>query len=85
MYRLWLLRVAERALPIPPEIKLDTIHSINDVPENCGTDYRFRARADLRRVMNSLRLPPSIQLSNGLWIGRERALFYISSDVWLLL
>lgn len=46
------------------------------MPENCGTDYRFRTRAHLMRVMNCLRLPPSIQLSNGQWIGKERAFLY---------
>jgi len=76
MYKLYLLRVAVTVAPIPLVINLTTIWDLSDVPVNCGTDYRFRTRADLGRVMRCLRLPPMIQLSNGQWIQRERAFLY---------
>jgi hypothetical protein len=58
MIKLWLLRVAVKVAPIPLAINLTTIWDLSDVPVNCGTDYRFRTRADLGRVMRCLRLPP---------------------------
>jgi len=76
MYNMYLLREAVKVTPIPLAIILTNIWDLSDVPVNCGTDHRFRTRADLGRVMRCLRLPPMIQLLNGQWIQRERAFLY---------
>ena len=50
---------------IPRVIQEATIRGLADVPENCGTDYRFRTRADLKRVMDCCRFPSMVTLDNG--------------------
>jgi hypothetical protein len=75
MFRLYVLMVAEK-MSLPPTIVPITISTLNDVEPFCGTDYRFRTRDHLRRVMLCLRLPTIITLENGSKILRERAFLY---------
>jgi hypothetical protein len=61
---------------LPQQVSVRTIFGLTEVPENCGTDYRFRTRNDMRRVMNCLRLPDMIELETGQYVQKELAFVY---------
>lgn len=48
-----------------------------DVLENCASDYRFRTRSDLRRVINSLDLPEQCgPFDNGSFLPRDACFLF---------
>ena len=65
MLRLYFLMTCEMRRTIPPVIHEATIRGLADVPENCGTEYRFRTRSHLKRVMDCCRFPSMVTLDNG--------------------
>jgi hypothetical protein len=55
-----------------PKINFGFAH----VPENCGTDYSFRTRGDLRELYTRLQVPAVLKLPNKQKVRDEEAFLY---------
>jgi hypothetical protein len=76
MYQMYLKLVAVRERPAErvPNINF----GFGNVPEFCGTDYRFRTREHLRELFNRLQVPDVFRMSNGKKVrGVHVFLFFI--------
>ena len=50
---------------------------ITDLPEQCGTDFRFRSRDDLKRVLDCMKMPTHLgPFDNGAYCAREWGFIY---------
>ena len=68
--------VAER-LPVPFHIHVPVYRMLDDLPMNCGTDFRFRTQDTLRRVMDCMKLPAHLgPFDNGSYCDREWGFIY---------
>jgi hypothetical protein len=74
VYQMYLGLVAVRERPVRrvPKINFGFVH----VPENCGTDYRFRTRGDLRELYTRLQVPAVLKLPNKQKVRGEQAFLY---------
>jgi hypothetical protein len=74
MYQVWIGMVAvrERILRPVPTINF----GFDDVPEFCGTDYRFRSREHLRELHTRLQVPAYFRLPNGKKVRGEHAFLF---------
>ena len=71
IFKVYARLVGERQ-PIPRTLRVVVYRLLDDVPVNCGTEFRFRTRAQLRRVMFSLDLPAHLgPFPNGQCCERE--------------
>jgi hypothetical protein len=67
--------VCRRAHPVPLSVRRNII--ISNIPEFCGTDYRFRSRSDVLRLFRALRWPARCgPFDNGAYLDGEITFLY---------